>query len=138
MRVRLLLPHDFRQDLGKVLVVFFSSFLFFVLLLFVFPTGPLFFSSLYVFLFSFHFSTLLSLKNLMRVTWKEWFGWKFCKRGAATRVMLSVLRERKSHLFFLSLHLYSFLNEVGCVGMLNTLILVSFILFFDQFPHVSS
>jgi len=119
---------------------FFSPpFCFFVLFLFVVPTGPLFFSSLYVFfLFSFPFSTLLSLKHLMRVTWKEWFRWKFCKRGVATRVMLSVLRERESHLFFLSLHLYSFLNEVGCVGMLNTLILVSFRLFFDQFPHVSS
>jgi hypothetical protein len=62
--------------LGEVLVVFFSSFLFFVPFLFIVPTGPLFFSSLYVFciFFSLFNSPLTQAFNegdMERVVWME-------------------------------------------------------------------
>jgi hypothetical protein len=36
---------------------------------------------------------------------------KFCKGGAAARVVLLGYGERKSHIFFLSMYLYPLLNE---------------------------
>jgi hypothetical protein len=47
------------------------------------------------------------------------------QEGLLQLELLLVLGERKRHLFFLSTHLYPFLNVVGCFWMLDVLILAS-------------
>jgi hypothetical protein len=56
--------------------------------------------------------------------------------GLLQQGLLPVLGERKSHLFFLSMHLYPFLNVVSCVWMMDVLILAPPRLSLGRFLHV--
>lgn len=124
----LFLPHDFMQALRKVLVVFLPLFLL-VFLSFCCSSRPskLFFSL--CFRLSIHSPTLFLLKH-SRGWHARWFEWGFFVRGGGLLQLglLSALGERKSHLFFLSLHLYSLLNVMGCVQVLVVLILAPFLI----------
>jgi hypothetical protein len=54
-------------------------------------------------------------------------GWEFlCKRGTAAAKITTSFGGEKKIIFFLSMHLYPFLNVVGCVWMLDVLILAPF------------
>ena len=56
--------------------------------------------------------------------------------GLLQQGLLPVSGERKSHLFFLSMHLYPFLNVVSCVWMMDVLILAPPRLSLGRFLHV--
>ena len=88
-------------------MVFFSSLLIFLSFLSVVLVDPLYPSSL-------HVSILFSLFNSLLT--------QALKKGKMQRVVwMTVLQERGLQL---DMHLYPFLNEVGCVWMLDALILV--------------
>ena len=88
-------------------MVFFSSLLIFLSFLSVVLVDPLYPSSL-------HVSILFSLFNSLLT--------QAFKKGNMQRVVwMTVLQERGLQL---DMHLYPFLNEVGCVWMLDALILV--------------
>jgi len=72
------------------------------------------------FQFSFHSSTLFSHKCSGGVICKGGLDGSFFTRGGLLQLgLLPALRERKNHLFFLSMYLYLFLNVVSCVLMLS-------------------
>jgi hypothetical protein len=95
MRVRLPLPHNFRQNLGECFGGFLILPLSFLPFLLCCSTWPFISSSLQYIRFLY---TLLSLKYSKKVT---------CKGGLDE----NFVRREGNHLFFLSMYLYLLLNK---------------------------
>jgi len=118
--VRLVSPHGFKTRFGESFCGFSSSPSQFFSPSSAVPVGPLPFPFLHVFSF---LSTLQLYSHISvqgGVICKGGLDGSFFTRGGLLQLgLLPALRERKNHLFFLSMYLYLFLNVVSCVLMLS-------------------